>query len=304
MSWFLDPFQSEFMQHAAIVAAIVGILAPAVGVWMVLRSLAYLGDAMSHATLGGVAVAVLLGWSVTVGALAAGLLMAVLIALLSTRPRLREDAIIGVVETILFAIGVIVITKNGTGVDLSHYLFGQITTVSDADIATNAALAVVALGILWLVRQDLLAATFDPLHAVQVGIHVTRLRYVLLVLVSVTVVVSLSTVGLLMSVAMLITPAAAARLVTDRIGTMTAVACGIGVTSALGGLVVSYHLSSPPGATIALVAAGWLLALAGLTSTKGRIASRRRHRQRRPQPARQPTRDHGRTPASTDAKLS
>lgn len=266
--WFIEPYQSsQFMRLAALGAVLVGVLAPAVGVWILLRRLAYLGDAMSHATLGGVAAAYLLGVSLTLGALAAGLAMAAMIALLGTRRRLAQDAIIGVAETILFAAGVILISRSdGVGLDLSHYLFGQITTVRPGDLVLNGALMVVALVTIVVVFRDLRSATFDPLHARQVGISTRALDHLLLALVSVTVVVSLQTVGLLMSVAMLVTPAATARLVTNRVTTMTGVAILLGVTAALGGLTLSYHLASPPGATIALVAAAQLLVAFAATS--------------------------------------
>jgi ABC-type Mn2+/Zn2+ transport system permease subunit len=259
--WLIEPYQgSQFMRLAAMSALVVGVLAPTVGVWIVLRRLAYLGDAMSHATLGGVAAAALLGASLTLGALGAGLVMGVMIAVIGRGRRLGQDAVIGVVETVLFAVGVVLISRSpGTGIDLGHYLFGQITTVSAADLRLNVGLTVVALAVVVVLFGDLRATTFDPLHARQVGVSTRTIDHVLLGLVSVTVVVSLQTVGLLMSVAMLVTPAATARLLTSRLVTMTLVAVGLGVGAALGGLTASYHLASPPGATIALVAAGQFL---------------------------------------------
>lgn len=260
ISWILDPYASEFMRNALLTAVVVGVLCPVVGVWVVLRRLAYLGDAMSHATLSGVAVAYLVGASLIAGALVAGLVMGAMIGVLGSRRRLGDDTVIGVVETILFAIGVVLITRSQrVAVDLSHFLFGQITTVSDGDLIANALLAAGAIAAVALLHRDLLAATFDPVHARQVGVAVPAIRFLVLALVSVSVVVSLQTVGLLMSVAMLVTPAATARLVTHRISTMTLVAVGVGVAAAVGGLTLSYHLSSPPGATIALCAAGLFL---------------------------------------------
>jgi len=257
VDWLLDPYQSShFMRMAALSAILVGVLAPAVGVWIILRRLSYLGDAMSHATLGGVATAYLLGVSLIIGALGAGIVMAVLLAVLSNHRRLAHDAIIGVVETMGFAAGVILISRSDrVGIDLSHYLFGQIATVRPGDLWLNAGLMVVALAVLGLCFDDLRAATFDQAHARQVGVRTGVLSHVLLGLVSITVVVSLQTVGLLMSVAMLVTPAAAARLLTSRVTTMTFVAVGLGLGASLIGLTLSYHLASPPGATIALVAA-------------------------------------------------
>jgi len=254
IDWFTDPYQTQFMQHAAITALLIGVLAPTIGVWVVLRRLAYLGDAMSHGTLAGVAGAYLTGISITVGALAAGVTMGLLVALFDRQRRLGHDSAIGVAETLMFATGLILISRNDRiGVDLSHFLLGQIVTTTRNDILVNSALTAVALGIVAFTFSDLRNVTFDAGHARQVGIPVGPLRLVLIMLISITVVVSLGTVGLLMSVAMLITPAATARLLTQRIETMTAVAIAIGVLSALVGLTTSYHLATPPGPTIALV---------------------------------------------------
>ena len=273
-SWIADPYRSEFMRNALTVAIVVGVLSPVVGVWVVLRRLAYLGDAMSHATLSGVAVAYLVGVSIVAGALAAGLVMGGLIGVVGARRRLADDTVIGVVETILFAAGIVIISRSdGVGVDLSHFLFGQIATVNRADLVLNGVLAASALVTVAVLHRDLLATTFDPVHARQVGVRVGALRFVVLALVSISVVVSLQTVGLLMSVAMLVTPAATARLVTQRLSTMTAVAVAVGLTAAVGGLTLSYHLASPPGATIALTAAAVFLVVFAAT-----VPTRVRHR--------------------------
>ncbi len=281
LDWLVDPYRSEFMRHALVAALVVGVVAPLVGVWIVLRRLAYLGDAMSHSLLAGVAGAYLLGASITAGALVAGVVMAVAIASLAAHPRLRADAVIGVVETALFAVGVILVSTRSDriGVDLSAYLFGQVTTVTTGDLVVNAVLvAVVLAAVAWLFA-DLRAATFDPVHARLVGVRVGALGSGLLVLLAVSIVVSLQTVGLLMSVAMLVTPAVAARLVTARTASMSLVAVGIGVAAAYLGLTASYHLDTPPGATVALTAVAGLV-IASLASLPRRV-----HRHPRAAPA-------------------
>lgn len=264
LHWFSDPYGSAFMRNAALIAILIGILAPCVGVWVVLRRIAYLGDAMSHGTLGGVAAAYFAGIDVAIGALGAGLVMGLLVALLERQRRISQDSAIGVIETLLFAGGVILISRNDrAGVDLTHFLFGQIVTADSRDLVFNAGLTIVALLVMAVAFDDLRHITFDPDHARQVGVNVGAMRLSLIGLISITVVVSLDTVGLLMSVALLITPAASARLVTNRVETMTALAVVIGVSSALGGLTASYHLATPPGPTIALTTLVWFaLALA------------------------------------------
>lgn len=259
LGWLTDPYALEFMRRALVASLIVGIVAPLVGTWIVLRGLAYMGDAMSHATLGGVAIAYLGGFSVTLGAIGAGLAMAALMALLSAHPRLREDAIIGVTEAALFAGGVLIISRSDrVGVDLSHFLFGSITTVSPDDLRLNAALGTVTILIVALVFRDLRTATFDPQHAALVGVRVSALRYGLFGLLAISVVLGLQTVGLLMSVALFVVPAAAARLWTRTVLTMSAVAVAFGLTSTVVGLTASFHAGTAPGATIALAAVALL----------------------------------------------
>lgn len=260
LHWLTDPYAAQFMQRALLASLLVGAVAPLVGVWIVLRRLAYLGDAMSHATVGGVAVAYLAGFSITLGAIAAGLTMAGLMALLAAHPRLREDAVIGIVEVALFATGVLIISSSdGVGVDLTHFLFGSITTVTDQDLLLNAALAIIALIALVALFGDLRAATFDPVHAQLAGVPVGAIRVALLALLAVSVVLALQTVGLLMSVALFIVPAAAARLWTRTAEAMSTLAAALGLLSTTVGLTLAYHLATAPGATVALVAVALLV---------------------------------------------
>jgi ABC-type Mn2+/Zn2+ transport system permease subunit len=255
LDWLTEPYAYAFMRRALLAALLVGAVAPLVGVWIVLRRLAYLGDAMGHATLGGVGVAWLAGWSLTAGALAAALAMAALIALLTAHPRLRDDAVIGSVGTALFAGGVLLVSaRDDVGVDLTHLLFGSITTVTVADLRLDAVLAVAAAAGIALLFGDLRAASFDPVHARLAGVRVGALSAALLALLAVVVVLSLQTVGLLMSVALLVVPAMAARLWTETVAAMSALAVAFGVLACVAGLTVAYHAATAPGATIALTA--------------------------------------------------
>jgi len=278
LSWLTDPYSFEFMQRALVAAFLVGVLSPLVGTWVVLGRLSYLGDAMGHGSLAGVAVAYLAGWSIVVGALGAALVMAGLMALLARHPRLRGDAVIGIVEVALFATGIIIISRDQSiSIDLTHYLFGAITTVSDHDLRVNLILTLVAATGLVLLFGDLRAATFDPLHAGLVGVRVGILQLAQFAALAIAVVVSLQSVGLLMSIALLIVPAAAARLWSTTLLQMTLIACAFGVVSALAGLTLAYHLSSAPGATIALTAIV-ILAVSALLTMPRRVASPARHR--------------------------
>ena len=227
MSALWEPFSSDFMQRALVATLIVGVLSPAVGTWVVLRRMANLGDALGHGTLAGVAVAYAAGVSVLWGALVLAVLMALALAALLQHRGLGAESVVSIVGTGLFAVGVIVISRQRTGVELTHFLFGRILTVSTADIVTNVVLCGAALATLGLVGRDLRLATFDRQHAIQVGVKVTAVDTVLLVLVAVSVVVSLRTVGTVMAVAMVVTPAATAQLVARRTPTMTLIAIAI-----------------------------------------------------------------------------
>jgi ABC-type Mn2+/Zn2+ transport system permease subunit len=267
--WLVEPFGSDFMRNALAAAVIVGITAPAVGVWLVLRKLAYLGDALSHATIGGVGLAYLVGAPLLVGGLVAGVVMGVLVAVLGRHERLGSDAAVGAVEIGLFAVGLVLLSRAGTGVDLSHFLFGQITTVTPVELLVDLVLGVAVLSALWVARLDLKMASFDQMHAGSVGVQVGAVRMLLMVALSAAVVVSLSTVGVLMSVALLVVPPATARLVTETVSSMMVVAVVDGVLAAVLGLVVSYHLGTPPGATIAILACLVFVAVSVMTASRG-----------------------------------
>ena len=256
IDWILDPFQSPFSQRGALAALMVGLLSPVVGTWVSLRRLSYMGDAMSHSVLGGVGLGYLWFGSVAVlpGALVAGVMMALAIHWLSQNRRVAHDSVIAVVGSGMFALGVIVISRVGSTVSLSHYLFGQLLTVTRADLIITFVLALAGITFVWWRFDDLKFSTFDRDHATQVGIRVQRLDASMLVLLAVNVVVSLNTVGVALTVSLLIAPAATARLFFDRTATITAGAVGVGVSAVLCGFILSYHADLPPGPTITLVA--------------------------------------------------
>ncbi len=255
MHWLTDPFQAEFMQRAFIAAIIIGVVAPVVGTWVVLRRMANLGDAMSHGTLAGVGLAYATGINVLFGAMGAGLLMAVLLLMLSSNRRLGQETVIAVLGTAFFALGVVVISRLDTGVELTHFLFGRVLTVQWGDIWLNLALGGGAVLVVLAMFGELRLATFDHVQAEQVGVRVELVQGVLVVLLAVVVVISLRAVGTVMSVTMLVTPAATARLLARTLRQMTVLGVVFGVSEGVLGLMLSYHLSSAPGATIGLVAA-------------------------------------------------
>lgn len=254
MSWLLDPFQSDFSQRAGLICLMVGILAPTVGTWISLRRLAYMGDAMSHSVLGGVALG--FAWfgsqAVLPGALASGVFMAVVIHYLSQNRRVGFDSVIAVVGSGMFAFGVLALSRIDTTVSLRHFLFGQLLTVNPADLWITLVLTVLAVAFVWYRFDDLKFATFDRDHATQIGIRVERLDMALLVLLAVCVVVCLNTVGIALTVSLLITPTATSRLFFDNVGSVTRGAIAIGLVEVVAGFVVAYHLDLAPGPTITL----------------------------------------------------
>ncbi len=252
MNWLLDPFQSDFSQRAGLICIMVGVLAPTVGTWVSLRRLAYMGDAMSHSVLGGVALG--FAWfgsqAVLPGALVAGIFMAVVIHYLSQNRRVSHDSVIAVVGSGMFAFGVLLLSKIDTTVSITHFLFGQLLTVNSTDLWTTLVLTVLALTFVWYRFDDLKFATFDRDHATQIGVRVQRLDMAMLVLLAVCVVVCLNTVGIALTVSLLITPTATARLFFNNVSSISKGAIAIGLVQVVAGFVAAYHLNLAPGPTI------------------------------------------------------
>ncbi|MBM3668817.1 MAG: metal ABC transporter permease [Actinobacteria bacterium] len=256
VSWIFEPFASSFMQRAFISSLAIGITAPVIGVWAVYKRLVYLTDAMSHSILAGVAAAAFLGISLAVGGILAALLMALLVALLIIRVKVPEDSAIGVVGQGLFALGVIGVGLIGDPRALSHILFGNPLTVTSTDIVVQLVLSTVVLFGLWWLSPLIGISTFDAGHARSVGVRVGLLDTLLIGSLALVVVIGLTSVGVLMVITLITSPAVAARLMTQRLSRTIPLAAALGAAAAVVGLVASYHLAWPSGPTIALVAIG------------------------------------------------
>ena len=213
-------FAGEYLK-ALVGACIIGVVAPLVGTWIVLRRMANLGDAMSHGTLAGVGVAYAAGANILLGALGAGVVIAVLLILFSASQRLGQEAIIAVTGSALFALGVVIISRIDTTEELEHILFGDVLQLTWAEIGFNLLIGGAAVGVVLMLFSELRLASFDHVQAEQVGVHVELIQGVLVVLLAVVVVISLRTVGSVMSVSMLVTPAATARLLSPTLRRMT-----------------------------------------------------------------------------------
>ena len=254
-SWIVAPLAYGFMQRGMLAAVLVGILCAIVGCYVVLRSMAFLGDALAHAVLPGVAIAYLMGANLLMGALVAAVVVALLISLFSRKGTIKEDTAIGIVFAAALALGVALISSVRTyAVDLKHIMFGNVLGVSPTDVWLIAGIgAAVLLTILAFYRQFLVIA-FDPVLAATQRLPVERLRMLLLLLIALTIVVSLQTVGVGLVAAMLVTPGATAYLLTRRLPAMMMVAALIGAVASISGLYLSYYINIASGAAVVLVA--------------------------------------------------
>jgi ABC-type Mn2+/Zn2+ transport system permease subunit len=260
MSWLTEPFSLAFMQRALLASLIVGVLCAVIGCYIVLRSMAFLGDALAHAILPGVAVAYLVGANLLVGALVAGVLVAVGISFVSRTGMVREDTAIGIFFAAALALGVVLIsTMDSYAVDLAHVLFGNVLGVTVTDLWISGGLALGVLAAIALLYRRLLVMSFDPILGETLGLRVNALRTGLFLMLAATIVVALRTVGVALVAAMLVTPPAAAYLITRRLPVMMAVSALIGVVSAVGGLYASYYLDVAPSGAMVLVATGVFL---------------------------------------------
>ena len=269
----LQPLRYPFMQRALLAAVMVGIVCPVIGTYVVLRGMAFIGDALAHAVLPGVALAYLLQANLFVGALAMGIVTALGIGFLTERAQVKEDTAIGVLFAGFFALGILLLSTTGSyAVDLTHILFGNILGVSPGDLWVTAALVLFVLTVILLLYKEFLLMIFDPVMAAAMRLPLGFLRYLLLVLLSVTVVVSIQTVGVALVVAMLVTPSATAYLMTKRLASMMLLAALLGTLSAITGLYLSFYLNVASGAAIVLVCTLLFFIATVLSPRRGLVA--------------------------------
>jgi ABC-type Mn2+/Zn2+ transport system permease subunit len=266
--WFIAPFRFSFMQTALLAAVLVGIACASIGVYVVLRRMAFIGDALAHTILPGVVIAYLNQWNLSVGALLAGLATALGIGWLSRRDRIREDTAIGIVFTGMFALGVLLMSSTRSFRDFTHILFGNILGVTPDNLLLIAGVTVLILIGLALFHKELELTSFDPIYAEVTGIRAAKMRYLLLIMLALTVVSSIQVVGVVMTSALLITPAAAAALLTHRLGRMMIIATVIAVLSGVIGLYASFYANVSSGAAIVLACTGFFLLAWGINALR------------------------------------
>ncbi len=278
LSLLTQPFSYEFMVRALLAAAMVGLICPIVGSYIILLGMSFFGDALAHTILPGVVLAFLFDWPLVLGALLFGILTPLLVGALTQAGEVREDTAIGIVFAGSFALGVAMLsTLDSYAVDLAHILFGDVLGVSRTDLWATFVLGLLVLVTVGAFYKEFLVLSFDPTLAVVLRLPATFLRYLLFILMGVTIVVSLQTVGVALVLAMLITPAAAAQLLTRRLPTMMLVAAGIGLFSNVLGLYVSFYWNIASGPAMVLTATAIFLLVFLFAPQRGLIWSRRLH---------------------------
>jgi len=264
--WLTDPFTFAFMQRALVASLVVGVACAVIGTFVVLRAMAFLGDALAHAVLPGVAVAYLLDANLLLGGLVAAVVVAAGVGLVSRRGVVKEDTAIGILFAAALALGVLLMsTVHSYAVDLTHILFGNVLGVSSADLWLTGGLAAGVVAVVVLFFKEFQVAAFDPVLAHMLGKRPELVRFVLLVLLALTVVVSLQTVGVALVTALLVTPPATAYLLTRRLASMMLLSAVLGAAASVAGLYLSYYLDVASGAAVVLCATAafalaWLLA--------------------------------------------
>lgn len=253
VTWFSEPLEFAFVQRAMLVAIVVGITCAVLSCWLTLLGWSLLGDGVSHSVLPGIVLSYVLGAPLAIGAFIFGAGAVALIGGVSRTSKVKEDASIGIVFTGLFALGLVLVSVFPSELDLQHILVGNVLGVSDADIITTLVIGVAVTSALLLKRRDLVLYAFDSTHAHAIGISPRRLEILLLGSMALTVIAALQAVGIVLVVAMLITPAATGYLLTDRFDKMLAIAVASSVFSCVLGTYLSYHVNTATGGAIVVV---------------------------------------------------
>lgn len=251
--WLVEPLQYGFLVQAIGVSAFVGAVCAVLSCYITLKGWSLMGDAISHAVVPGVVIAYALNIPFAIGAFVFGFGATVAIGYIKSKTRLKEDAVIGVVFTGLFALGLVLVTKIPSNVDLFHILFGNVLGISQQDIVQTLIVGCITLTVVLLRRKDLLLFCFDPNHAKAIGLNTQFMYYTLLTLLALTIVTALQTVGVILVISLLVTPGSLAYLLTDRFDRMLGIAIASSVFACVAGTYVSYHLDVSTGGAIVVV---------------------------------------------------
>ena len=250
----VEPFKYDFMLRALFVSAMVGTICPILGSYVVIRGMGFMGDAMAHAVLPGIVIALLVGVTPFLGSIPMAIFVAVSVGYMIRRKTVSEDTAVGIMFAGLFSLGLIFISfAGGLSVSVEDILLGQILGVSQSDMLVSFTLTIVVLVSLIALHKQLVFSGFDPVGSVVAGLNVGTLNYLFLILLGISIVVTLHVVGVVLVVGLLVTPAAAAQLVVRRFTRSMMLAVSFGLFSAVLGLYLSYHLSLPSGPSMTLI---------------------------------------------------
>ncbi|PJG86283.1 metal ABC transporter permease [Conservatibacter flavescens] len=252
-TWISEPFSFPFMQHALFTALIVAIVCAILSCYLVLKGWSLMGDAISHAILPGIVIAFWVGIPLAIGAFLSGIFCAVSVGYLKENSRIKEDTVMGIVFSGMFAFGLVLFTKIETNEHLSHILFGDLLGISRAELIQTLIISSIIFIIIVLKRRDFLLYCFDPSHARVAGLNIKRLHYSLLILLALTIVSAMQVVGVILVIAMLISPGITAYLLTKRFDTMILIALFTSVSATLIGTLLSYHIDAATGPCIIIL---------------------------------------------------
>ena len=272
-----DPFQFAFMKRALVAAALAAIVCSIVGTFVILRGLAFMGDAVTHSSLTGIATAYILGGSILWGALAWAIPAAIAITFISRRARIRLDTSVGIIYAGGFALGIIIASRaSNYTADLFSFLFGSVLGTSWTDVMVIGAVGGAVVLVVALFYKEMLFSSYDSTMAAASGVPVGLMEYLLPVLIGVTTVVALKTVGIVLVLALLVTPPATAGLLVRRLPAIMAVAVGLSLVAVVVGLYLSFHRDLPSGPTIVMVSTGLFVVSMLLSPSRGLLVYRRR----------------------------
>lgn len=259
LNWLIEPLSFEFMRNALSLGILVGILCPVVGIYLIVQRMALLGDVIAHAVLPGLAIAFFFKINILIGAFVSGSLSTVVIAWIRSQSRVKADAAMAVTFSGFFALGVTLITLLKSKLDLDSFLFGDILGVTIFDVQRTFIITVIVLFLVKLFYKELLFYTFDKLGAQALGFPVNALHYGLMATITLTIVASMQTVGVVLVISLLIGPGITAYLLVKELHQIMAVGAIIGVVASLTGIYSSYYLNIPSGPAIVLVIFGCFL---------------------------------------------
>ena len=282
MDTLLAPFSYGFMIEALLLASLIGAVCAVLSCFLVLKGWSLMGDAISHAVLPGIVLAYLVGAPLALGAFLSGLVCAFATGWIKNHSRVKEDTVMGIVFTGLFALGLVMFTKVQTDVHLNHILFGSLLGIERHDMIQAVVASSVTLAVMLVLRRDLLLFCFDPNQARAVGLNTRVLHYIMLAVLSATIVAALQAVGIILTVAMLITPGCIGYLLTDRFDRMLLVAVVSAVASAVIGTYTSYFINGATGSCIVLTQSAFFVVAMVFAPKHGMLAARRRSPQRLP----------------------